>query len=138
MLDTLAEFKVCMAYEAGGVRYDQPPYHQSDLRASYPCTGRFRVGTPTLRESATTRVVRRCLRECLLDSNRRGGPRLRGALTAGALWWNVRVSCLPRNSRWWKTATLAPTLVALGAHAAMASSATGFVGEVLERIVTPP
>jgi len=29
VLDTLDTIKVCVAYEAGGVRYEYPPYHQS-------------------------------------------------------------------------------------------------------------
>jgi adenylosuccinate synthase len=36
VLDTLAEIKVCVAYEAGGVRYDFPPYHQSVLHEVTP------------------------------------------------------------------------------------------------------
>jgi adenylosuccinate synthase len=36
VLDTLAEIKVCVAYEAGGVRYDHPPYHQSVLHDVTP------------------------------------------------------------------------------------------------------
>jgi len=31
VLDTLDEIKVCVGYEANGVRYDHPPYHQSVL-----------------------------------------------------------------------------------------------------------
>ncbi len=36
VLDTLEEVKVCVAYEAGGVRYDHPPYHQSVLHDVTP------------------------------------------------------------------------------------------------------
>jgi adenylosuccinate synthase len=36
VLDTLEEIKVCIAYEAGGVRYDHPPYHQSVLHDVTP------------------------------------------------------------------------------------------------------
>ena len=36
VLDTLAEIKVCVGYEAGGVRYDFPPYHQSVLHEVTP------------------------------------------------------------------------------------------------------
>jgi adenylosuccinate synthase len=36
VLDTLAEIKVCVAYEAHGVRYDYPPYHQSVLHDVTP------------------------------------------------------------------------------------------------------
>ncbi len=36
VLDTLDEVKVCVAYEAGGVRYDHPPYHQSVLHDVTP------------------------------------------------------------------------------------------------------
>ena len=36
VLDTLDEIKVCVAYEAGGVRYDYPPYHQSVLHEVTP------------------------------------------------------------------------------------------------------
>jgi adenylosuccinate synthase len=36
VLDTLAEIKVCVAYDAGGVRYDFPPYHQSVLHDVTP------------------------------------------------------------------------------------------------------
>ncbi len=35
-LDTLDEIKVCVGYEAGGVRYDFPPYHQSVLHDVTP------------------------------------------------------------------------------------------------------
>ena len=36
VLDTLPSIKVCVAYEAGGVRYDYPPYHQSTLHEVTP------------------------------------------------------------------------------------------------------
>ncbi|HET9089902.1 MAG TPA: adenylosuccinate synthase [Acidimicrobiales bacterium] len=36
VLDTLEEIKVCVAYEANGVRYDYPPYHQSVLHDVTP------------------------------------------------------------------------------------------------------
>ena len=36
VLDTLDEIKVCVAYEADGVRYDFPPYHQSILHKVTP------------------------------------------------------------------------------------------------------
>ncbi len=36
VLDTLEEIKVCVAYEAGGVRYEYPPYHQSVLHDVTP------------------------------------------------------------------------------------------------------
>ena len=36
VLDTLEEIKVCVGYEAGGVRYDHPPYHQSVLHEVTP------------------------------------------------------------------------------------------------------
>ena len=36
VLDTLDEIKVCVGYEAGGVRYDYPPYHQSVLHDATP------------------------------------------------------------------------------------------------------
>jgi adenylosuccinate synthase len=36
VLDTLDEIKVCVGYEAGGVRYDHPPYHQSVLHEVTP------------------------------------------------------------------------------------------------------
>ena len=36
VLDTLPSIKVCVAYEAGGVRYDFPPYHQSTLHDVTP------------------------------------------------------------------------------------------------------
>jgi adenylosuccinate synthase len=36
VLDTLDEIKVCVGYEAGGVRYDYPPYHQSVLHDVKP------------------------------------------------------------------------------------------------------
>jgi adenylosuccinate synthase len=36
VLDTLDEIKVCVGYEAGGVRYDFPPYHQSVLHDVTP------------------------------------------------------------------------------------------------------
>ena len=36
VLDTLDEIKVCVAYEANGVRYDYPPYHQSILHEVTP------------------------------------------------------------------------------------------------------
>jgi adenylosuccinate synthase len=36
VLDTLDEIKVCVGYEAGGVRYDYPPYHQSVLHEVAP------------------------------------------------------------------------------------------------------
>jgi adenylosuccinate synthase len=36
VLDTLDEIKVCVAYEADGVRYDYPPYHQSTLHDVVP------------------------------------------------------------------------------------------------------
>ena len=36
VLDTLDEIKVCVGYEAGGVRYDFPPYHQSVLHDVVP------------------------------------------------------------------------------------------------------
>ena len=43
VLDTFETVKVCVAYEADGVRYDHPPYHQStpapghsDLRGARP------------------------------------------------------------------------------------------------------
>jgi adenylosuccinate synthase len=36
VLDTLDEIKVCVGYEAGGVRYDHPPYHQSILHEVTP------------------------------------------------------------------------------------------------------
>jgi adenylosuccinate synthase len=36
VLDTLDEIKVCVGYEANGVRYDYPPYHQSVLHDVTP------------------------------------------------------------------------------------------------------
>jgi adenylosuccinate synthase len=36
VLDTLDEIKVCVGYEANGVRYDYPPYHQSVLHEVTP------------------------------------------------------------------------------------------------------
>ena len=36
VLDTLDEILVCVGYEAGGVRYDHPPYHQSVLHEVTP------------------------------------------------------------------------------------------------------
>lgn len=36
VLDTLPSIKVCVAYEADGVRYDYPPYHQSTLHEVTP------------------------------------------------------------------------------------------------------
>jgi adenylosuccinate synthase len=36
VLDTLEEIKVCVGYEANGVRYDHPPYHQSVLHDVTP------------------------------------------------------------------------------------------------------
>jgi adenylosuccinate synthase len=36
VLDTLEEIKVCVGYEAGGARYDYPPYHQSILHEVTP------------------------------------------------------------------------------------------------------
>jgi adenylosuccinate synthase len=36
VLDTLEEVRVCVGYEAGGVRYDHPPYHQSVLHDVTP------------------------------------------------------------------------------------------------------
>jgi adenylosuccinate synthase len=36
VLDTLDEIKVCVGYDAGGVRYDYPPYHQSVLHEVTP------------------------------------------------------------------------------------------------------
>ena len=36
VLDTLEKIKVCVAYEANGVRYDYPPYHQSVLHDVTP------------------------------------------------------------------------------------------------------
>jgi len=36
VLDTLPEIKVCVGYDAGGVRYDFPPYHQSVLHEVTP------------------------------------------------------------------------------------------------------
>jgi adenylosuccinate synthase len=36
VLDTLDEIQVCVAYEAGGVRYEYPPYHQSVLHEVTP------------------------------------------------------------------------------------------------------
>jgi len=36
VLDTLPTIKVCVAYEADGVRYDYPPYHQSTLHEVTP------------------------------------------------------------------------------------------------------
>ena len=36
VLDTLDEIKVCVGYEADGVRYDYPPYHQSVLHDVKP------------------------------------------------------------------------------------------------------
>ena len=36
VLDALDEIKVCVGYEAGGVRYDYPPYHQSVLHEVTP------------------------------------------------------------------------------------------------------
>jgi adenylosuccinate synthase len=36
VLDTLETIKVCVAYEADGVRYDLPPYHQSVLHKVTP------------------------------------------------------------------------------------------------------
>jgi len=36
VLDTLDEVKVCVAYEADGVRYDHPPYHQTVLHNVTP------------------------------------------------------------------------------------------------------
>jgi len=54
VLDTLAEIKVCVAYEAGGVRYDFPPYHQSVLHEVTPSTRCCRVGRATSRPSPST------------------------------------------------------------------------------------
>jgi adenylosuccinate synthase len=36
VLDTLDEIKVCVGYEANGVHYDYPPYHQSVLHDVTP------------------------------------------------------------------------------------------------------
>ena len=36
VLDTFEEIKVCVGYEAGGVRYNHPPYHQSVLHEVTP------------------------------------------------------------------------------------------------------
>jgi len=36
VLDTLDEIKVCVGYEADGVRFDYPPYHQSTLHDVTP------------------------------------------------------------------------------------------------------
>ena len=36
VLDTLPTIKVCVAYEAAGVRYEYPPYHQSTLHEVTP------------------------------------------------------------------------------------------------------
>lgn len=36
VLDTLPTIKVCVAYEAGGQRFDYPPYHQSTLHEVTP------------------------------------------------------------------------------------------------------
>jgi len=36
VLDTLDEVRVCVAYEANGVRYEHPPYHQSVLHEVTP------------------------------------------------------------------------------------------------------
>ncbi|MHB2028847.1 MAG: adenylosuccinate synthase [Acidimicrobiales bacterium] len=36
VLDTLAEIKVCVGYQANGVHYDYPPYHQSILHEVTP------------------------------------------------------------------------------------------------------
>jgi adenylosuccinate synthase len=36
VLDTLEEIKVCVGYEANGVRYEHPPYHQSVLHDVTP------------------------------------------------------------------------------------------------------
>ncbi len=36
VLDTLTEIKVCVGYEAHGVKYDYPPYHQSVLHEVTP------------------------------------------------------------------------------------------------------
>jgi len=36
VLDTLDEIKVCVGYEANGVHYDYPPYHQSVLHDVQP------------------------------------------------------------------------------------------------------
>jgi adenylosuccinate synthase len=36
VLDTLDEIQVCVGYEAGGVRYEHPPYHQSILHEVTP------------------------------------------------------------------------------------------------------
>ena len=36
VLDTLEEIKVCVGYEANGVHYDHPPYHQSVLHEVAP------------------------------------------------------------------------------------------------------
>jgi adenylosuccinate synthase len=36
VLDTLDEIQVCVGYEAGGVRYNHPPYHQSVLHEVAP------------------------------------------------------------------------------------------------------
>lgn len=36
VLDSLDEIKVCVAYEAAGVRYEHPPYHQSILHEVTP------------------------------------------------------------------------------------------------------
>jgi adenylosuccinate synthase len=36
VLDTLEEIKVCVGYEANGVHYDHPPYHQSVLHEVTP------------------------------------------------------------------------------------------------------
>ena len=36
VLDTFDEIRVCVAYEANGVRYDYPPYHQSVLHKVRP------------------------------------------------------------------------------------------------------
>jgi adenylosuccinate synthase len=38
VLDTFDEIKVCVAYEADGVRYEYPPYHQSVLHEVTPST----------------------------------------------------------------------------------------------------
>jgi adenylosuccinate synthase len=36
VLDTFETVKVCVAYEAAGVRYERPPYHQSTLHQVTP------------------------------------------------------------------------------------------------------
>jgi len=47
VLDTFDEIKVCVAYEANGVRYDYPPYHQSVLHEVTPIYESCPAGTPT-------------------------------------------------------------------------------------------